>query len=228
VAQSTTTPGAAVSHDPRHRGELRESEILDAACQVLCELGYDRLTTEAVAARAKASKATLYRRWANKAELVVEAVAARKCPPPTPDTGSLRGDLLTMCSAALPSDVDARLASGLMTAIGRHPELAAMFKDTLKDPILSTFDEVFTRARARGEIAPERDLEMLGLTAFSLVFTEMLMTNRPVDQEFITRVMTAVVLPLATAGAPVPTSSDLPPEPCPPVNQLPIGSATGT
>ena len=78
---------------PRVEGD-REQEILDAALTVLAEVGYDKLTMDAVAAEAKASKATLYRRWSSKPELVVDAVCSHKEHPPVPDTGTLRGDLL--------------------------------------------------------------------------------------------------------------------------------------
>jgi len=61
---------------PRVEGE-RESEILDAALVLLCRVGYDRLTMDAVAAEAKASKATLYRRWSSKQSIVVDAGLAQ-------------------------------------------------------------------------------------------------------------------------------------------------------
>src|SRR5690242_6629797 len=77
---------------PRIEGD-REQEILDATLEVLADVGYDRLTMDAVAARAKASKATLYRRWTNKVSLVIEALQHTKAPSEIPDTGSLRGDL---------------------------------------------------------------------------------------------------------------------------------------
>ena len=89
-------------HDPRRSRRLRprvegdrEQEILDAALEVLGEVGYDRLTMDAVAQRAKASKATLYRRWNSKATLVVDGLARQKPLPPVPDTGDLRSDLIT-------------------------------------------------------------------------------------------------------------------------------------
>ena len=72
------TPAEAATHlRPRVEGD-REREVLDAALEVLAEVGYDRLTMDAVAQRAKASKATLYRRWNSKATLVVDALASQK------------------------------------------------------------------------------------------------------------------------------------------------------
>ena len=82
---------------PRVEGE-REQEILDATIDTLAEVGYDRLTMDAVAARAKASKATLYRRWNGKAQLVIDALLSEKEPLGAPDAGNLRDDLIgTFC-----------------------------------------------------------------------------------------------------------------------------------
>ena len=84
----------------RKRDHTRDPEILDAALDVLAETGYDGMTIDMVAARAKAGKATLYRRWASKSELVLDAVACMKSSDvdlaSPPDTGTLRGDLVAL------------------------------------------------------------------------------------------------------------------------------------
>src|SRR3954468_4364669 len=84
----------------RRRDHTRDAEILDAAIDVLAETGYDGMTVDMVAARAKAGKATLYRRWPSKPDLVLDAVACLKRDDlnlaALPDTGSLRGDLVAM------------------------------------------------------------------------------------------------------------------------------------
>ena len=81
----------------QHRGRAldvtRCAALRDAALELLAEIGYDRLTIDSVAARAHASKATIYRRWPGKAELVVDALTLLKGAPLVPDTGTLRGDL---------------------------------------------------------------------------------------------------------------------------------------
>src|ERR1700734_1414294 len=83
----------AAAHRGRQLDATRDAALRDAALELLAEIGYDRLSIDAVAARAKASKMTIYRRWSGKADLVVDAL---RCPGKTgevPDTGSLRGDL---------------------------------------------------------------------------------------------------------------------------------------
>src|SRR5436190_18041434 len=91
------TPAEAATHlRPRVEGD-REREILDAALEVLAEVGYDRLTMDAVALKAKASKATLYRRWNGKGSLVIDALHHHHQHEATAepvDTGSLRGGLI--------------------------------------------------------------------------------------------------------------------------------------
>src|SRR4051794_41920104 len=100
------TPEAAAAvaaARPRIEG-VREQEILDAAIDVLADVGYDRLTMDAVAHRAKASKATLYRRWDSKATPLVEAIARVKATPPPPDTRDLRSHPgAALCGAGGPS-----------------------------------------------------------------------------------------------------------------------------
>ena len=130
------TPAEAATHlRPRVEGD-REREILDAALEVLAEVGYDRLTMDAVAQRAKASKATLYRRWNSKATLVVDALATQKATPPVPDSGDLRTDLLTaFCGMGGLTDHDTTQTFGaVMTALSTDPEFAAEFRTRVLQP----------------------------------------------------------------------------------------------
>ena len=114
---------------PRVEGD-REQEILDAALTVLAETGYDRLTMDAVATEAKASKATLYRRWSSKPQLVVDAVCSQKERPVVPDTGSLRGDLLdAYCGLGGLGDARAMaVLAAVVTAMARDEEFAQIYR----------------------------------------------------------------------------------------------------
>src|SRR5580698_2904876 len=84
------------------RAEAREQAILDAALELLMEVGYDRLSIDALAERARAGKATIYRHWSGKAQIVAEAVRCRaeETMEVVPDTGPLRGDLLELLTAS--------------------------------------------------------------------------------------------------------------------------------
>ena len=106
---------------PRVEGD-REQEILDATLAVLVDVGYDRLTMDAVATQAKASKATLYRKWDGKAALVIDALMSEKTPLAAPqDTGSLRGD--DIAGLVLDRDPPAGTAPASLSAAPARPGL---------------------------------------------------------------------------------------------------------
>ena len=105
----------------------RDAAICDATLALLLEVGYDRMSMDAVAARAHASKATIYRRWPGKQELVLDAVKARGVGlTVAEDTGSLRGDLVATYRSAVHGSAadDADLIAGVLRAMRTAPELA--------------------------------------------------------------------------------------------------------
>ncbi len=189
---------------PRDTG--REESILEATIELLSELGYDRLTMEAVASRARAGKATLYRRWAAKSDLVVDALLSIKSPPAgeTLDTGTLRGDLLAMCCGGAGTLSDRGLhdvVAGVVTAMRHDPELKASFVARFIEPGAARFAEVLRRARERGELRPGIDVELVEMLIPGLVVFRTLLTDEPADPAFVQRVIDEVVLPLVeTSG----------------------------
>src|SRR5512133_3293823 len=95
MAPITAGPAPMVPRSARHEA------ICDAVFDLLGEVGYDRMSMDAVAARARASKATIYRAWPHKPDLVIEALTHRfGGTPEAPDTGSLRGDLVALMTGA--------------------------------------------------------------------------------------------------------------------------------
>ena len=179
----------------------REREIFAATLDLVAEHGYDRLTMDAVAAACRAGKATLYRRWASKAELVVAAVHDLKCGAvPTPaDTGSVRGDLLSAFCSGTGLD-DPRLMavmSGLVTAVHSDPELRNAFLDGFVGPRREEMELVFRRAVDRGELPADADVVLLASVLPSIVmFHASYSPGQVTDGEFITRVVDTVVLPM--------------------------------
>jgi AcrR family transcriptional regulator len=140
---------------PGGRGAARETAILQAVLELLAESGYDQLTIDAVAARARCSKATIYRRWPDKAALVITAVRQHAGQPAmaVPDTGSLRSDLLAALQAMRSSlsGQDAALILGLLIAMHRDPELADVVRQQVLLAKREVFDAVIARAAARGD-----------------------------------------------------------------------------
>lgn len=196
MTPTTTTTGPR--QRPRVEGD-RQDEVLQATLVVLSELGYDRLTMDAVATAAKASKATLYRHWSGKAELVVDAVA-RGCPVPAEvDTGSLRGDLVEMaCGAGGFTDVVPMSAmAGLLTALHRDPNLQRAFQERFLAPRFALVDKVYGRAAERGEIDAGVDVELLAQALPAIVVHRAFVLGVPADQDFIERVIDTIILPAA-------------------------------
>ncbi|MER6068837.1 TetR/AcrR family transcriptional regulator [Streptomyces sp. NPDC001817] len=183
----------------------REAELYDAVLALLREVGYDALTMDAVAARTRSSKATLYRQWGGKAELVAKAVRHNKRGGSTDsvDTGSLRGDLhaLTLRSDDCEMEQNSALMRGLAMAVHGNPDLLRAFRDHLIEPELAEFRRVVQRAIDRGEVRADNPaidyvMHMMigGFAARSLI------DEQPPTQAFLLSYIDAVVLP--ALGAP--------------------------
>src|ERR1019366_3702547 len=153
----------------------RDADILDAALEVLAEEGYEGMTIDMVAARAKAGKATLYRRLPSKTELVIDAVACMKKGDidfsALPDTGTLRGDLIAMIKPPTIKDNAKKLAvmAGLVSLLARNPELAEVANEAIVAPRAELNRMFLQRAIDRGEIPADTDIGMLATVSPSLV-----------------------------------------------------------
>ena len=190
-------PESTVSR-PRIEGD-REVEILGATLQVLQDVGYDRLTMDAVALRAKASKATLYRRWNSKLRLVIDALLTTKHTPVMPDTGTLRGDLeALMCGVGGMTDSEAVGTFGaVITAIVRDPEFADAFRTEIVGPKVAASQEIWERARDRGEIREDLDLELIEPALAGICLHRVFLMGEKPTEELIGRVIEQIILPAA-------------------------------
>jgi AcrR family transcriptional regulator len=192
----------------RKRDHTRDPEILDAALEVLAEAGYDGMTIDMVAARAKAGKATMYRRWPSKSELVIDAVACMKNGDidfdRLPDTGTLRGDLIAMIKAPSIKDSETKLKimAGLVSMLTRNPELADAANTAMVEPRAAVNRVFFKRAIERGEISSDCNVEMLSQVSASMVAYRALILRTPVDRAFLISIIDGVVMPaVGLAGA---------------------------
>lgn len=195
----------------RKRDHTRDPEILDAALDVLAETGYDGMTIDMVAARAKAGKATLYRRWASKSELVLDAVACMKSTDvdlaSPPDTGTLRGDLVALVKTPTIRESERKLKvmAGIVSMIARDPELAAAAQEALVEPRAAANRIIFQRAIDRGEIPADVDIDRLCLIGPAMVAYRTLMMRKPADREFMIGNIDRIILPAAglrSSGSP--------------------------
>jgi AcrR family transcriptional regulator len=198
----------------RHRGgryldSSRDPILREAALVLLAEVGYDRLTMDAVAARARAGKTTIYRRWPGKAELVVDALNSLKGIPDIPDTGSLRQDLRALAGSitSAESRFGAQVTIGMVNALARDAELRRVFREKFIAPRMAAFRTVFERAVARGEMPGGHDLDLLARLFPALALHQLAMSGELPDTRFAGQIMDEVVYPLATA----PVNSSHPP-----------------
>ncbi|MGW1210911.1 TetR/AcrR family transcriptional regulator [Streptomyces sp. NPDC002499] len=177
----------------------REAELYGAVLDLLREVGYDALTMDAVAARTRSSKATLYRQWGGKAELVVRAIKHSKPEhDDSIDTGSLRGDL----HASIKVDDDctieknSSLMRGVAMAMHNNPDLRRAFRAQLVEPEMSGFNLMIRRAIDRGEV--REDCPALEFVVHMMVggfATRALLEDQPPTQAFLVSYIDAVVLP---------------------------------
>jgi AcrR family transcriptional regulator len=190
----------------RKRDHTRDPEILEAAIDVLAETGFDGMTIDMVAARAKAGKATIYRRWPSKADLVLDAVACMKAGEidfdRLPDTGTLRGDLVAMIRPRSIEEAERklRIMAGLFGMISSSPELADAAHAAIIEPRAAVNRMFLRRAIDRGEISPDCDVEMLANLTPAMAAFRLLMEKKPVDADFLISFIDGVLLPAAGVG----------------------------
>ena len=182
------------------RGEVREHAILAAVIELLGEAGYEAMTMDAVAARAHASKTTIYRRWRGKPELVKAAVdsyvAGRV--PSSADTGSLRGDLMAVMRAMGGHLTDKFLAmmSGLTHAMRTDPELADVLRSHLANDHSAALP-IIRRAAGRGEVTAGAEEALAGI-AHEVIEAQLfrqMAVGGSFDDKFARHVVDDLVLP---------------------------------
>jgi len=202
AATGAPRPCEGDAGQPR-RGPACDAAIRSAALELLAEVGYDRMTMDGVAARAHASKATIYRRWPGKRELVVDAINCRAAHAhQPPDTGDLRGDIVATLRllAEGVGGADANLMAGVLRAMRNTPDLADCVREHVIEEKRDIGRTLVRRAIARGELGPAADPEVFNDTAPALLFFRVLVTGCPIDDDFIDHVTDDVLVPLLSRG----------------------------
>ena len=187
----------------RRRGEELERAVLTAAWEELVDAGFASLTMESVAARAKTGVAVLYRRWPNKDELVMATLQhyGRSRRIEIPDTGTLRGDMLTLLTnvsdgrTSFTTVITATFA-GLLAGSGLTP---AQVRERIMDDRPFWSVEIYRRAAERGEIDFDRIPPAVLAMPFELIRHDLLMTLRPLGPERIKSIVDDLFMPLVAA-----------------------------
>jgi AcrR family transcriptional regulator len=178
----------------------RECELLAVTLQQLQEHGYDRLSLETVATTARASKATLYRRWPTKAELVLAAfVEGTRQVAVDPDTGSLRGDLLALGeSIAAHVGLHAATIRAVLVELSRSADLATQLQEQFLDQREALMVQVLDKAVARGEIAASAITgDLWDVLPGYLIYRTILSGNAP-SQRLVQDLVDNVLIPSLT------------------------------
>lgn len=173
--------------------------IEKAAIEILREVGYEKLSIEAVAGRAQVSKSTIYRRWKNKAELITDAVHHYAyCKMPAIDTGTLRGDLIEIITEKVKTmkSADGQLFAGLMAASRSDSDLSDLLMKSMAEGAGSVHSAVLDRAIKRGEVPSTTTLDsVLEITPAVITF-RIFMTQQSVNRKFIEHFVDDVLLPV--------------------------------
>lgn len=183
----------------RPRDASRDEALRAAALTVLAEVGYRALTMDAVAATARAGKATIYRRWDSKLDLVIDScnqLVSRSIP--APNTGSLAGDLreFLLAFATFLSGPAGKAAQALVGELPHEPELANAFRKSFLRSQRDVLMGVLERAAARGELMEDAPHAMAVELAGAALTYRLMLTGDPLDAVFVDRLVDQILVPL--------------------------------
>lgn len=172
--------------------------IYAAVLDELAECGYTALSIERVAERAHTGKASIYRRWPNRLDLVLETLDhTMPGPDELPDTGSLRNDLLTVMrriAAAMSSRVGDAARACLVP--GAHDEVASAVRERLLPPRKAMIVEILRRGAQRGEVSHDAVTERIAEVGPMLLQGELVQRGAPIDEHAVVSIVDDVLLPL--------------------------------
>jgi AcrR family transcriptional regulator len=198
------SPDIRPSRGGRPRDPSRDGVIRAAILRLLADVGYGALTMDAVASEAGVGKATIYRRWRTKQDLVVDTISdLNRAEAAAADTGSLEGDLRSMMRqmVSMITGPTGAATLSLLSTIPHQPALARAFQEGPLAVWRQSFEQIWARAEQRGEIRPGLANSVIAETTSALLVQRWLLTGRPVDEAFADEVLETVVLPLVRNAA---------------------------
>jgi len=190
----------------RPRSQKTTAAILQAATELLAEQGLLAMSIDAVAARAGASKATIYRWWGSKEALALDAFEAgfeAQVTPAERDTGSLVGDLCVGVDArvrTLLAPGVLRVFAALLAQAHADPAFGDAYRAQVFLPLREISRQLFARAIARGEISADTDVDMALDLILGAVTYRLFQGHASPDAAFVRTIVDIVVKGLA-AGA---------------------------
>ncbi|AXE39119.1 TetR/AcrR family transcriptional regulator [Acidipropionibacterium virtanenii] len=189
MSEQEPTPG-------RPQDPAIDEAILRAAQDLLIERGVSRMTVDAVARAAGSGKAAVYRRWGSKNALVVAAVRALYDPPETPDTGSLRSDLIACARHYANDDHRALLILGsVLSQLGTDAELAKAAYEAVGSPPARMLEAVLRRWTTAGVIPHRAPTDLVAAVLPSIAFTNVVLRRETFDMATAEELVDQVMLP---------------------------------
>jgi AcrR family transcriptional regulator len=162
----------------RPRSKASHRSMLTATLELLAEVGFDRLTIDAIAARAGVGKSTIYRRYRGKEQLVADAIESIREEVLIPNTGTLEGDIEELIDRAAQislSDTDRQSIAMIIGSAANNPRFAQIYWEQYLQPRRAAFAILLERAQARQEISSDLDPglvfdAMSGIMLYALIF----------------------------------------------------------
>jgi AcrR family transcriptional regulator len=198
----TASGSSAAARRGRPRSETARRAILESAGELMLESGLQAMSMDAVAERAGVSKATIYRWWPSKEKLALDALYTAWAIEPRPrDTGSLRGDLLSLIRPWVRL-LASRPFGGVMAALIAHvhsdPVFAEEYRARFVEPRRDQARAIFARAIGRGEIPAGVNVEVALDLLYGPVYHRLLHGHAPLSERFAREIVDGVV---AAAGS---------------------------
>ena len=185
----------------RKRDQTADARIIEAAIDILADVGFDVMTMDMVAARAKAGKATVYRRWKSKAELVRDALIGMSRTSVEldrlPDTGTLRGDLLAVLRPYSTDHEEKkfRILAGLGSFFSEHRQVSEDALAGIFEPWTAVNRALMLRAIERGELPGNADIEMACEVIVSITSHRSLRLSKSFDKTFYKSLLYNILIP---------------------------------
>jgi AcrR family transcriptional regulator len=194
MAQPTTAP----ARRPDPRVERSRQAILDATRELLADGDVGSLTVEAVAARSRVAKTTIYRRWRDKWELALDAVMIDMLPrfDEPVDVGDTRKELLTFVNQVVRMQGSAPFGpamQGLVSQIATDPELARVYREQVVQPRMDQLAPVIERGIARGDLRPDTDVRLVHELLIGPIFYRLLFSGAPLTRNLGPRIVDAIL-----------------------------------
>jgi AcrR family transcriptional regulator len=164
VVMARSPSGGSEGAVGRPRSAAAHAAILDAAVALFVEVGSEGMSVEGVAARAGVGKTTIYRRWRSKEDLVIDAVIQVFTEPVTPDTGSVRGDLVRCArelQGLMSSSPAGEVFPRMVAEVARGSALGRLYGQRVAAPRRAILADALTRGVERGELAPSIDVDLV-------------------------------------------------------------------